>query len=61
MHPTETRELEALGGRDAFYNLYEFNSFVDRETETPVTAASVAQFDERGVIYQEPDAPSRHR
>lgn len=52
VHPSETRALEDLGGRGVFYNPYQFDSFVDRETEAPVTAASIAQFDERGVIYK---------
>lgn len=52
VHPDETRVLEVLGGRGAFYDPYQFSSFVDRETEAPVTTASVAQFDEHGVIYK---------
>ena len=51
VHPSETRDLEAMPGRGAYYDPYRFASFVDRETHRPVTAASVAQLDERGVVY----------
>lgn len=52
VHPSETRELEVLGGRGVFYNPYQFSSFVDRETEEPVKVASIVRFDENGVIYK---------
>lgn len=51
VHPEEARELEGMAGRGVFYDPYHFASFVDGETRAPVTFASAAQFDERGVVY----------
>ena len=54
-HPAESRDLEDMSGRGIYYNPYEFASFVDRETRAPVISASVAHFDEHGVIYSDCD------
>jgi len=54
-HPAESRNLDEIPGRGVYYNPYEFASFVDLETQAPVISASVAQFDERGVIYSDSD------
>ena len=51
VHPGDDRELRRIAGRGAFYDPNRFSSFVDRETNAPVTRASVAHFDEHGVIY----------
>ena len=51
VHPEDSRELEGMCGRGVYYNPYEFSSFVDGETRSPVTFASAARFDERGVVY----------
>ncbi len=51
VHPDEARKLDAITGRGVFYNPYRFSSFVDNETQAPITAADFAQFDESGVIY----------
>ena len=51
VHPDESRNLEKLIGRGVFYNPYEFSTFVDNETQSPVESANVAHFDEDGVIY----------
>ena len=51
VHPDESRNLEKLEGRGVFYNPYEFSTFVDNETQSPVKTANVAHFDEDGVIY----------
>ena len=51
-HPDESdRALELIAGRNAYYNPHRYSSFVDRETESPLTTANVVQLDERGVIY----------
>ena len=47
----EGRTLEPMRGRGVHYNPRVHSSFVDRETESPVTRASLAQFDEDGVVY----------
>lgn len=49
VHPAESRDLDKITGRGVFYDPYKFSSFVDFETEYPVTAADLAQFDESGV------------
>ena len=51
VHPSDSRRMEPMVGRGAFYDPLRFPSFVDRETQAPVTAVSLAQFDEDGVIY----------
>lgn len=51
VHPEDSRDLGKLSGRGVFYDPYKFSSFVDDETEYPITAAEFAQFDEYGVIY----------
>ena len=51
VHPDESRNLEKLIGRGVFYNPYEFSTFVDNETQSPVKSDNVAHFDEDGVIY----------
>lgn len=51
VHPGENRRLGDITGRAVFYNPYRFASFVDSETQTPVTSAAVVQFDEHGVVY----------
>jgi hypothetical protein len=56
VHPSDSRNIEPMVGRGAFYDPYRFPSFVDRETNAPVTAVSAAQFDEHGVIYSLEDA-----
>jgi hypothetical protein len=56
VHPSDTRSIEPMAGRGAFYDPYRFPSFVDCETQAPVTEVSVAQFDEDGVIYCLDDA-----
>lgn len=56
VHPNDSRNIEPMVGRGAFYDPYRFSSFVDRETEAPVTAVSAARFDEDGVIYSLEDA-----
>ena len=50
-HPSEGRNLDSLDGRLAFYNPLQHDSFVDRETETPVREASVVHMDESGLYY----------
>jgi hypothetical protein len=56
VHPSDTRSIEPMTGRGAFYDPYRFPTFVDGETQAPVTEVSVAQFDEDGVIYCLDDA-----
>ena len=51
VHPDEPRDIEPMPGRAVVYDPYRFESFVDRETRLPVTAASAARFDEHGVVY----------
>lgn len=51
VHPDDDRNLEAMSGRGVYYNPYEFSSFVDGETRSPVTFVRTAHFDEHGVIY----------
>jgi hypothetical protein len=53
VHPGESRELGKIAGRGVVYNPYRFSSFVDDETERPILAAELAQFDEFGVVYSE--------
>lgn len=56
VHPDDGRDLGGMNGRRVFYNPYRFSSFVDSETQTPVTAATTAYFDEHGVTYAVPPA-----
>lgn len=56
VHPGDTRDMEPMVGRGAFYDPWRFASFVDSDTEAPVTAVRVAQFDEDGVTYSLDDA-----
>jgi hypothetical protein len=56
VHPDDSRNIEPITGRGAFYDPYRFPSFVDRETNAPVTAVRVAQLDENGVVYSLDDA-----
>lgn len=56
VHPGDTRDMEPMVGRGAFYDPWRFASFVDSDTEAPVTAVKVAQFDEDGVTYSLDDA-----
>lgn len=51
VHPSESRIIEPMAGRGAFYDPYRFESFVDSETRAPVTVVRSAYFDEDGVIY----------
>lgn len=51
VHPDDSRDIAPLEGRGAFYDPYRFGSFVDAETQAPVTSVSVAHFDEDGVVY----------
>ena len=51
VHPDDNRELGKPEGRGVFYDPYQFASFVDHETQDPVTAADFAHFDESGVVY----------
>jgi hypothetical protein len=51
VHPSDLRDIAPPQGRGAFYDPYRFGSFVDSETEAPVTAVRVAHFDEDGVVY----------
>jgi hypothetical protein len=50
-HPNEAKTINNLGGRQATYNPYRFASFVDRETEAPLSQAPWVQLDEHGVTY----------
>lgn len=56
VHPDDTRTMEPMVGRGAFYDPYRFPSFVDCETQAPITAVSLAHFDEDGVTYSFEDA-----
>jgi hypothetical protein len=56
VHPGDSRDMEPMAGRGVFYDPWRFASFVDSDTEAPVTAVRVAQFDEDGVIYSLDDA-----
>jgi hypothetical protein len=56
VHPSDSRRMEPMTGRSAFYDPFRFASFVDGETQAPVTSVSFAQFDEDGVIYSLDDA-----
>lgn len=56
VHPEDSRDIDPIAGRGAFYDPYRFPSFVDRETNAPVTTVSVAHFDEDGVLYSLDDA-----
>lgn len=56
VHPSDSRNIEPMVGRGAFYDPRRFPSFVDRETMAPVTAVSAAHFDENGVIYSVEEA-----
>ena len=56
VHPDETRTMEPMAGRGAFYDPLRFPSFVDRETQAPITTVSLAHFDEHGVVYTMEDA-----
>lgn len=51
VHPSDSRDIAPPDGRGLFYDPYRFGSFVDSETEAPVTAVRVAHFDEDGVVY----------
>ena len=59
VHPDEDRELGELSGRVAGYFPYEFPTFVDRATHTPVRFAAMVQLDERGVTYFDDDWTSK--
>ena len=50
-HPDEAKTISQLAGRSVTYNPYRYNSFVDRETETPLANAPWVQLDEHGVTY----------
>ena len=50
-HPSDTHDLDRITGRSIFYDPYRFASFVDGDTEAPVTSAETAHFDEHGVTY----------
>jgi len=56
VHPSDRRNIEPITGRGAFYDPLRFPSFVDRETQAPVTAVTDATFDENGVTYSLEDA-----
>ena len=56
VHPDDSREIAPIMGRDAFYDPYRFPSFVDGETNAPVTNVRIARFDEDGVVYCLDDA-----
>jgi hypothetical protein len=56
VHPNDVRNIEPIVGRGAFYDPFQFPSFVDRETKAPVIAVGDAYFDENGVIYSLDDA-----
>ena len=51
VHPQESRNLEKPVGRSVYYDPYEFSTFVDFETHSPVQSAGLVHFDEDGVIY----------
>jgi len=51
VHPGESRTIEPMAGRGAFYDPYRFRSFVDSETRAPLTMVRTAHFDEDGVVY----------
>lgn len=54
VHPDETRTIDGMNGRAAFYDPKRFSAFVDSETEAPVIYVGAAHFDEHGVIYAGP-------
>ncbi len=54
VHPSDSRELDGMRGRAAFYDPRRFSAFVDSETQVPVIHVRAAQFDERGVVYSGP-------
>ncbi len=51
VHPDETRDLDRMRGRGAFYDPRRYPAFLDSETKVPVIRAPAALFDERGVTY----------
>ena len=51
VHPAEDKSMLAIDGRTAYYNPFQYDSFVDRETETPLQKANIVQLDEAGVTY----------
>ncbi len=51
LHPEAVNSLEQLSGRSATYNPRRYTSFVDRDTETPLSRAALVQFDESGLTY----------
>ena len=53
-HPGDDASLKRLAGRNARYNPYRYASFVDRDTEAPLSAAALVQLDETGVTYTLP-------
>ena len=51
VHPADTRTLAKIEGRRVSYDPYQCASFIDHETQTPVTDARLAQFEESCVVY----------
>jgi len=52
-HPDDAKSINHLPGRQATYNPYRYSSFVDRETEVPLSRAPWVQLDECGVTYSD--------
>jgi hypothetical protein len=50
-HPDEDRVIEPIRGRSIAYKPYHAATFVDVETDTPVSTAKVVHFQENGVFY----------
>ena len=52
VHPCESRRLERVNGRRVDYDPFKASSFLDKDSEERVGAASTAHFDEDGVTYE---------
>ena len=51
IHTEDAKSMSVLPGRSARYNPYRYSSFVDSQTEAPLSLADLVQLDESGVTY----------
>lgn len=56
VYPGESRDLDGMRGRGAFYDPRRYPAFLDSETNVPVIRVPAAQLDERGVTYAGSDS-----
>lgn len=51
IHAEDAKTMGVLPGRGARYNPYRYSTFVDSQTEAPLSLADLVQLDESGVTY----------